>query len=121
MGYLQSVLLLLQSSSTHLHTNSTNTVKGTLSMKMYVQRTYTELWEQLCVAGRCWGVGDIMDISTDITFRGIISIKLGTVMSECDRAAKLLFSEQMRQHTNLTPHTLQLFICCAALLALHNN
>jgi len=73
------------------------------------------------VPGRYWAVGDMIDISTDITFRGIISIKLGTVMSECDRAAKLLFSEQMTQHTNVTPHTLQLFICCAALLGLHNN
>jgi len=70
MGYLQSVFLLQQSSCTHLHTNSTNTVKGTLSMRMYVHRTYTELWEQLCVVGRYWAVGDIMDISTDITFRG---------------------------------------------------
>jgi len=87
MGYLQSLFLLLQSSSTHLHTNSTNTVGGTLSMRMYVYRTYTELWEQLCVAGRYWAVGDMIDISTDITFRGLIPIKLGTVMSECDRAA----------------------------------
>jgi len=121
MGYLQSVFLLQQNSSTYLHTNSTNTVKGTLSMRMYVHRTYTELWEQLCVAGRYWAVGDIMDISTDITFRGIISITLGKEMSECHRFAKLLFSEQMTQHTNLTPHTLQLFINCGALLALHNN
>jgi len=87
---------------------------------MYVHRTRTELWEQLCVAGRYWLVGDIIDISTEITIRVLISIKLGTVMSECDRAAKLLFSEQMTQHTNLTPHTLQLFICGAVLLGLHN-
>jgi len=90
-------------------------------MRMYVYRTYTELWEQLCVAGRYWAVGDIMDISTDITFRRLITIKLGTVMSVCDRAAKLLFSEQMTQHTNLTPHTLQLYIYCVELLGLHNN
>jgi len=66
-------------------------------------------------------VGDIIDVSTDIIFRWLTSIKLGTVMSECDIAAVLLFSEQMTQHTNLTPHILQLFICCTALLALHNN
>ena len=59
-------------------------------------------------------VGDIIGISTDITFRGIISIKLGTVMSEFDRAAKLLFSEQMTQHTNLTPHTI--YNCLYAVL-----
>jgi len=73
------------------------------------------------VAGRYWAVGDIIDISTDITFRGLISNKIGTVMSECDRTAKLLFSEQITQHTNFTQHTLQLFICCVALLVLHNN
>ena len=54
--------------------------------------------------GRYWAVGDIIDISTGITFRGIISIKLGTLMSEYDTAAKLLFSEQMTQHTNLKTH-----------------
>jgi len=113
MGYLQSVFLLQQSSSTYLHTNSTNTVKGILSMRMYVYRTHTELWEQLCVAGRCWAVGDIMDISTDITFRGLIHIKLRTVLSECDRAAKLLFSEQMTQHTNIKTHfTTLCMLCC---------
>ena len=94
MGYLQSVFLLQQSSSTYLHTNSTNTVKGTLSMRMYVHRTHTELWEQLCVAGKYWAVGDIIDISTEIKIRVLISIKLGTVMSECDTAAKLLFQNK---------------------------
>jgi len=69
MVYLQCVFLLQQSSSTYLHTNSTNTVKGTLNMRMYVHRTHTDLWEQLRVAGRYWVEGDIIDISTEITFR----------------------------------------------------
>ena len=57
------------------------------------------------MAGRYWAEGDIIDISTDITFRGLISIKLGNEMSECHRVAKQLFSEQMTQHTNLRTHT----------------
>ena len=74
-------------SCAYLNPNGTNAIKVTLSMRMHLYRANTELWEQLCVAGRYWAVGDIIDISTDITFRWLISIKLGTVMSECVRAA----------------------------------
>jgi len=43
LGYLEPVFVLQQTAPLIYNTNSTNTVKGTLSMRMYVYRTHTEL------------------------------------------------------------------------------
>jgi len=108
MGYLQCVFLL-QQTAPHIYTLIALTL-----WKVHWAWECTCIEHILNCGSNCvWqeNIGTvwvIIDISTEIKIRVLLSIKLGTVMSECDRAAKQMTNDT--KHKFHTTHFLQL--CC---------